>query len=117
MEPVVEKTNQQEEKNPFGSRITVEQYMKKNHGNNKNQRFSVAERADKAGFYYFKGTSVDDEGKEKVTWGYVPHELGRKITKEEKIGDLFIVDALTEGRDEPLFMLCESREKILFTAD
>lgn len=102
----------------FGARMTVEQYLNKEHAGNKHKRFDYAERSDKPGTYYFRASSINgDTGEEKVTMGYVPHELGAKLMNDEKVDNLFITTVLTEGYDEPMFMLCESRMKTLLTLD
>lgn len=107
--------------NQFGERMSVEDFLSKTSSKN----LDVYPRADKPGYYYFATEK---------TLGYVPQELGKKIdyinkhradieAKEargekindnEKLGGLFITEVTTEGHNEPMFMLCESkRESIL----
>ena len=102
----METTNQNQmsennSKSEFGKRMSVEQFMSDTGSKN----FDVWPRADKPGYYYFSTEN---------TLGYVPQELGKKIENGEEYGRLFITEVTTEGYDEPMFMLCESkRESIL----
>ena len=92
-------TNQN--KSQFGERMSVEQFLERTRSRN----FDVYPRADKPGYYYFATEK---------TLGYVPQELGKKLEDGEEHGRLFITEVTTEGYDEPMFMLCESkRESIL----
>lgn len=85
----------------FGERMSVEEFLTKTGSKN----LDVYPRADKPGYYYFATEN---------TLGYVPQELGNKIENNEDLGRLFITEVTTEGYDEPMFMLCESkRESIL----
>ena len=110
----------------FGERMSVEQFLESTRSKN----LDVYPRADKPGYYYFSTER---------NLGYVPQELGKKIdyinkhkaeiaekrakgeelSNNEKLGRLFITKVTTEGHDEPMFMLCESKmESILsFTLD
>lgn len=81
--------------------MSVEQFLSKTGSKN----LDVWPRADKPGYYYFSTEK---------TLGYVPQALGKKIENGEELGRLFITEVTTEGYDEPMFMLCESkRESIL----
>ena len=85
----------------FGERMSVEEFLAKTGSKN----LDVYPRADKPGYYYFATEK---------TLGYVPQELGKNIENDEEYGRLFITEVTTEGYDEPMFMLCESkRESIL----
>ena len=85
----------------FGERMSVEEFLSKTGSKN----LDVYPRADKPGYYYFATEK---------TLGYVPQELGKKLEDGEGHGRLFITEVTTEGYDEPMFMLCESkRESIL----
>ena len=82
----------------FGERMSVEQFLSKTG----RKTLEVYPRADKPGYYYFATEK---------TLGYVPQELGKKIENDEKLGRLFITEVTTEGYDEPMFMLCESKRE------
>ena len=84
----------------FGERMSVEEFLTKTGSKN----FDVYPRADKPGYYYFATEK---------TLGYVPKELGKKIQDGEEYGRLFITEVTTEGYDEPMFMLCESKRESL----
>lgn len=85
----------------FGERMSVEEFLSKTGSKN----LDVYPRADKPGYYYFATEK---------TLGYVPKELGNKLENGKEHGRLFITKVTTEGYDEPMFMLCESkRESIL----
>lgn len=84
----------------FGERMSVEEFLSKTHSKN----LDVYPRADKPGYYYFATEK---------TLGYVPQELGKKIEGGEETGRLFITEVTTEGYDEPMFMLCESKRESL----
>ena len=84
----------------FGERMSVEQFLSKTGSKN----LDVYPRADKPGYYYFATEK---------TLGYVPQELGQKIENGEEYGRLFITEVTTEGYDEPMFMLCESKRESL----
>ena len=87
-------------KNQFGERMSVEDFLSKTGSKN----LDVYPRADKAGYYYFATEK---------TLGYVPQELGKKIENGEEHGRLFITEVKTDGHDEPMFMLCESKKESL----
>ena len=87
-------------KSQFGERMSVEQFLSKTGSRN----LDVYPRADKAGYYYFATEK---------TLGYVPQELGRKIENGEEYGRLFITEVKTDGYEEPMFMLCESKKESL----
>ena len=84
----------------FGERMSVEKFMKVTGSEN----FDVFPREDKPGYYYFATEK---------TLGYVPQELGKKLEDGEEHGRLFITEVTTEGYDEPMFMLCESKRETL----
>ena len=84
----------------FGERMSVEEFLSKTGSKN----LDVYPRADKPGYYYFATEK---------TLGYVPQALGEKIENEEEHGRLFITEVTTEGYDEPMFMLCESKRETL----
>ena len=84
----------------FGERMSVEKFMKVTGSEN----FDVFPREDKPGYYYFSTEN---------TLGYVPQELGKKIENNEEHGRLFITEVTTDGYDEPMFMLCESKRESL----
>ena len=84
----------------FGERMSVEEFLSKTGSKN----LDVYPRADKPGYYYFATEK---------TLGYVPQELGKKIENNEEVGRLFITEVTTEGYDEPMFMLCESKRETL----
>lgn len=84
----------------FGERMSVEEFLSKTGSKN----LDVYPRADKPGYYYFATEK---------TLGYVPQELGKKIENKEDLGRLFITEVTTEGYDEPMFMLCESKRETL----
>ena len=84
----------------FGERMGVEEFLFKTGSKN----LDVYPRADKPGYYYFATEK---------TLGYVPQELGQKIENGEEYGRLFITEVTTEGYDEPMFMLCESKRESL----
>ena len=106
----------------FGKRMSIEQFLK----DTKSKNLDVYPRADKPGYYYFS-TEHD--------LGYVPQALGNKIdyinkhkaeieakkakgeelSDDEKIGRLFITEVTTEGYDEPMFMLCESKRESMLS--
>ena len=101
----METTNQNQmsennSKSQFGERMSVEKFLSDTGSKN----LDVYPRADKAGYYYFATEK---------TLGYVPQELGKKIENEEEYGRLFITEVTTEGYDEPMFMLCESKREAL----
>ena len=101
----METTNQNQmsennSKSQFGERMSVEKFLKDTGSEN----LDVYPRADKPGYYYFATEK---------TLGYVPQELGKKIENEEEYGRLFITEVTTEGYDEPMFMLCESKRESL----
>lgn len=89
-----------ENKTQFGERMSVEEFLSKTGSKN----LDVYSRADKPGYYYFATEK---------TLGYVPRELGKKIEDGEEYGRLFITEVTTEGYDEPMFMLCESKRESL----
>lgn len=84
----------------FGERMSVEEFLSKTGSKN----LDVYPRADKPGYYYFATEK---------TLGYVPQELGAKLGNGEEHGRLFITEVTTEGYDEPMFMLCESKRESL----
>ena len=84
----------------FGEKITVEKFLSKTGSKN----LDVYPWADKPGYYYFATEK---------TLGYVPQELGKKLEDGEEHGRLFITEVTTEGYDEPMFMLCESKRETL----
>lgn len=84
----------------FGERMSVEEFLSKTGSSN----LDVYPRADKPGYYYFATEK---------TLGYVPQELGKKLEDGEEHGRLFITEVTTEGYDEPMFMLCESKRESL----
>lgn len=84
----------------FGERMSVEEFLFKTGSKN----LDVYPRADKPGYYYFATEK---------TLGYVPQELGKKLEDGEEHGRLFITEVTTEGYDEPMFMLCESKRESL----
>lgn len=86
--------------NQFGERMSVEDFLSKTGSKN----LDVYPRADKPGYYYFATEK---------TLGYVPQELGKKIENGEEYGSLFVTEVTTEGHDEPMFMLCESKRESL----
>lgn len=86
--------------NNFGERMSVEEFLTKTGSKN----LDVYPRADKPGYYYFATEK---------TLGYVPQELGAKLENSEEHGRLFITEVTTEGYDEPMFMLCESKRESL----
>lgn len=85
----------------FGERMSVEQFLERTNSKN----FDVYPRKDKPGYYYFATER---------TLGYVPQELGAKLENGEDHGSLFITEVTTEGYDEPMFMLCESKRESVF---
>lgn len=86
----------------FGEeRMSVEKFMASQGAKN----FDVYERKDKPGYFYF----ATERG-----LGYVPQELGKKLAAGEETGSLFITSVQTEGHDEPMFMLCESKRTSVF---
>lgn len=87
-------------KSSFGERMSIEQFLAKVNSRN----LDVYPRADKPGYYYFAT---------ETTLGYVPQELGKKLEDGEEHGRLFITEVTTEGYDEPMFMLCESKRESL----
>ena len=89
-----------ENKSEFGKRMSVEKFLSDTGSKN----LDVYPRADKPGYYYFATEK---------TLGYVPRELGKKIEDGEEYGRLFITEVTTEGYDEPMFMLCESKRESL----
>ena len=91
---------EKENASKFGERMSVEKFMKVTGSEN----FDVFPREDKPGYYYFATEK---------TLGYVPQELGKKIENDEEYGRLFITEVTTEGYDEPMFMLCESKRESL----
>ena len=84
----------------FGERMSVEEFLSKTGSKN----LDVYPRADKPGYYYFATEK---------TLGYVPQELGKKLEDGKEHGRLFITEVTTEGYDEPMFMLCESKRETL----
>lgn len=84
----------------FGKRMSVEEFLTETGSKN----LDVYPRAGKPGYYYFATEK---------TLGYVPQELGKKIEDGEEHGRLFITEVTTEGHDEPMFMLCESKAESL----
>ena len=101
----METTNQNQmsennSKSQFGERMSVEEFLTKTGSKN----LDVYPRADKPGYYYFATEK---------TLGYVPQELGKKLEDGEEHGRLFITEVTTEGYDEPMFMLCESKRETL----
>ena len=91
---------EKENASQFGERMSVEKFLKDTGSEN----LDVFPREDKPGYYYL--------ATEKVL-GYVPQELGAKLENEEEHGRLFITEVTTEGYDEPMFMLCESKRETL----
>ena len=101
----METTNQNQmsennSKSQFGERMSVEKFLKDTGSEN----LDVYPRKDKTGYYYFATEK---------TLGYVPQELGKKIENNEELGSLFITEVTTEGYNEPMFMLCESKRESL----
>ena len=101
----METTNQNQmsennSKSQFGERMSVEKFLSDTGSKN----LDVYPRADKPGYYYFATEK---------TLGYVPQELGKKLEDGEEHGRLFITEVTTEGYDEPMFMLCESKRETL----
>ena len=101
----METTNQNQmsennSKSQFGERMSVEKFIKVTGSEN----FDVFPQEDKPGYYYFATEK---------TLGYVPQELGKKIETGDVYGRLFITEVTTEGYDEPMFMLCESKRESL----
>ena len=101
----METTNQNQmsennSKSQFGERMSVEKFLSDTGSKN----LDVYPRADKPGYYYFATEK---------TLGYVPQELGKKIEDGEEHGRLFITEVTTDGYDEPMFMLCESKRESL----
>lgn len=90
----------QETTSQFGERMSVEQFLAKVNSRN----LDVYPRTDKPGYYYFAT---------ETTLGYVPQELGKKLENGEEHGRLFVTEVTTEGYDEPMFMLCESKRESL----
>ena len=90
----------QQSETEFGERMSVEEFLSKTGSKN----LDVYPRADKPGYYYFATEK---------TLGYVPQELGKKLEDGEEHGRLFITEVTTEGYDEPMFMLCESKRESL----
>ena len=86
--------------NKFGERMSVEEFLARTGAKN----FDVDQRVDKPGYYYFATER---------NLGYVPRELGKKIENGEEPGKLFITSIVTEGYNEPMYMLCESRRSSL----
>ena len=84
----------------FGERMSVEEFLFKTGSKN----LDVYPRTDKPGYYYFATEK---------TLGYVTQELGAKLENGEEHGRLFITEVTTEGYDEPMFMLCESKRETL----
>ena len=84
----------------FGERTSVEEFLSKTGSKN----LDVYPRTDKPGYYYFATEK---------TLGYVPQELGKKIENNEEHSRLFITEVTTDGYDEPMFMLCESKRESL----
>nr|DAG83968.1 MAG TPA: hypothetical protein [Caudoviricetes sp.] len=86
----------------FGERMSVEEFLKSQEA----KSLEVFPRADKPGYFYF----ATEKG-----LGYVPQELGKKLENGEKTGRLFITAVQTEGYEEPMFMLCETKRESLLT--
>ena len=86
----------------FGERMSVEEFLTRTGSKN----LDVYPRADKPGYYYFSTVK---------TLGYVPQELGKKLENGEEHGRLFITEVTTEGYDEPMFMLCESKREAVYS--
>lgn len=86
----------------FGERMSIEQFLESQGC----KQFDVYPRTDKPGYYYF----ATERG-----LGYVPQELGAKLENGEEHGRLFITEVTTEGYDEPMFMLCESKRESVFS--
>lgn len=93
-------TKKTKNESQFGEKMSVEEFLSRTGSKN----FDVYPRADKPGYYYFATEK---------TLGYVPQELGKKIEDGEEYGRLFITEVTTEGYDEPMFMLCESKRESL----
>ena len=91
---------EKENASQFGERMSVEKFLKDTGSEN----LDVFPREDKPGYYYFATEK---------TLGYVPQALGKKIENGEEYGRLFITEVTTEGYDEPMFMLCESKRESL----
>ena len=94
------KVSKNNSESQFGEKMSVEEFLSKTGSKN----LDVYPRADKPGYYYFATEK---------TLGYVPQELGKKIENSEDLGRLFITEVTTEGYDEPMFMLCESKRESL----
>lgn len=92
----------QQSTSEFGERMSIEQFLESQGCKN----FDVYPRTDKPGYYYF----ATEKG-----LGYVPQELGQKLENGEEHGRLFITEVTTEGYDEPMFMLCESKRESVFS--
>ena len=86
----------------FGEKMSVEEFLKSQGA----KSLEVFPRADKPGYFYF----ATEKG-----LGYVPQELGKKLENGEKTGRLFITAVQTEGHEEPMFMLCETKRESLLT--
>lgn len=86
----------------FGERMSVEEFLTRTGSKN----LDVYPRADKPGYYYFSTEK---------TLGYVPQKLGKKLENGEEHGRLFITEVTTEGYDEPMFMLCESKREAVYS--
>ena len=92
-------TNQNQE-TEFGKKMSIEEFLSRTNSKN----LDVYPRANKPGYYYFATER---------TLGYVPKELGKKLENKEELGGLFITEVTTEGYEEPMFMLCESKRESL----
>ena len=88
----------------FGERMSIEQFLESQGC----RQFDVYPRTDKPGYYYFATEK---------RLGYVPKELGAKLENGEEHGRLFITEVTTEGYNEPMFMLCESKSLYNFSLD
>lgn len=101
----------------FGKRMSLEQFMEQAESKN----FDVYPRMKDGEPVYGKDEDGNTDTSKPLFYfasgkvlGYVPSELGQKLKKKEKTGDLFITEVTTPGYAEPMFMLCESKRESLF---
>lgn len=85
----------------FGAQMTPEEFLKSKGATS----FQVFPRkGDHAGYYYFRTNNN--------VVGYVPQELGNKLTSTGEHGTLFFTEVTTDGYTEPMLMLCEKAEAV-----
>jgi hypothetical protein len=114
----------------FGERMSVEQFVEKTQGKyfkvyprtktDENGKQVIDPATKKPARVYGHTDGVEDKSKPLYYFatanmlGYVPSALGQKMENKEPLGELFITEAVTEGYETPMYMLCESKRETVW---